>query len=81
MELHELNPNVKIKRLIDNVENVIVGKRGTIELVVAAMLAGGHVLIEDVPGVGKTQLVSAIYRQALHSFQQSLVSLYQISKQ
>lgn len=60
MELHELNPNEKIKKLIDNVEKVIVGKRGTIELVVAAMLAGGHVLIEDVPGVGKTQLVSAI---------------------
>ena len=52
--------NEKIKALIDNVEKVIVGKRNTIELVVAAMLAGGHVLIEDVPGVGKTQLVSAL---------------------
>lgn len=52
--------NEKIKALIDNVEKVIVGKRSTIELVVAAMLSGGHVLIEDVPGVGKTQLVSAL---------------------
>ncbi len=52
--------NEKIKALVDNVEKVIVGKRNTIELVVAAMLAGGHVLIEDVPGVGKTQLVSAL---------------------
>ncbi len=52
--------NAKIKALIDNVEKVIVGKRNVIELVVAAMLAGGHVLIEDVPGVGKTQLVSAL---------------------
>lgn len=52
--------NDKINALIHNVEKVIVGKRGTIELVVAAMLAGGHVLIEDVPGVGKTQLVSAL---------------------
>ena len=52
--------NDKMKALIDNIEKVIVGKRGTIELVVSAMLAGGHVLIEDVPGVGKTQLVSAL---------------------
>lgn len=52
--------NGKIKALIDNVEKIIVGKRESIELVVAAMLAGGHVLIEDVPGVGKTQLVAAL---------------------
>lgn len=52
--------NEKINALINNVEKIIVGKRNTIELVVAAMLAGGHVLIEDVPGVGKTQLVSAL---------------------
>lgn len=55
-----VNVNDKIKSLIDNVEKVIVGKRNIIELVVSAMLAGGHVLIEDVPGVGKTQLVSAL---------------------
>ena len=52
--------NQKITGLIENVERVIVGKRHCIELVVAAMLTGGHVLIEDVPGVGKTQLVSAL---------------------
>lgn len=52
--------NLKIKALVDNVEKIIVGKRESIELVVAAMLAGGHVLIEDVPGVGKTQLVAAL---------------------
>lgn len=52
--------NEKIMLLIDNIEKIIVGKRRQIELVVAAMLAGGHVLIEDVPGVGKTQLVSAL---------------------
>lgn len=52
--------NNKIVNLIDNVEKIIVGKRETIELVVSAMLAGGHVLIEDVPGVGKTQMVSAL---------------------
>ena len=60
--------NEKIKALVDNVEKVIVGKRGTIELVVAAMLAGGHVLIEDVPGVGKTQLVSALAKSCKGEF-------------
>lgn len=53
-------PNEKIKAIVDNVEKIIVGKRDIIELVVSAMLAGGHVLIEDVPGVGKTQMVSAL---------------------
>jgi len=55
-----VNYNEKIKALIENVENVIVGKRECIEFVVAAMLAQGHVLIEDVPGVGKTQLVASL---------------------
>lgn len=52
--------NEKIMALVDNIEKIIVGKRSSIELVISAMLAGGHVLIEDVPGVGKTQLVSAL---------------------
>ena len=52
--------NEKIMLLVDNIEKIIVGKRSKIELVVATMLSGGHVLIEDVPGVGKTQLVSAL---------------------
>jgi len=60
--------NDKIKALVDNVEKVIVGKRGTIELIVSAMLAGGHVLIEDVPGVGKTQLVSALAKSCQGEF-------------
>lgn len=60
--------NGKIKALVDNVERVIVGKRNIIELIVAAMLAGGHVLIEDVPGVGKTQLVSALARSCQGEF-------------
>ncbi len=46
--------------VIDNVERVIVGKRREIELILVAMLAQGHILIEDVPGVGKTQLARAI---------------------
>jgi len=46
--------------MIDNVERVIVGKRRAIELVVAALLCEGHVLIEDVPGTGKTMLARAM---------------------
>ncbi len=52
--------NSNIEKLINNIEKVIIGKREMIELVVTAMIAGGHVLIEDVPGVGKTQLASAL---------------------
>lgn len=52
--------NEKIKILADNIEKVIVGKREPVLKIITAMLCGGHVLIEDVPGVGKTQLVSAL---------------------
>jgi MoxR-like ATPase len=62
----DINP--KISALIDNIEKVIIGKRSVIELVIAAMLSGGHVLIEDVPGVGKTQLVSALANSCGGSF-------------
>ncbi|MGH2522953.1 MAG: AAA family ATPase [Anaerolineales bacterium] len=47
-------------RLIANVETVIVGKRAQIELLLVALLCQGHVLIEDVPGTGKTMLARAI---------------------
>ena len=46
--------------MIDEISRVIVGKRDTIEQTVLAMLCGGHVLIEDVPGVGKTTLAKAL---------------------
>jgi MoxR-like ATPase len=46
--------------IIDNVEKVIVGKRASIELLMVAMLCEGHVLLEDVPGVGKTMLARAL---------------------
>ncbi|MET3683217.1 MoxR-like ATPase [Alkalibacillus flavidus] len=50
----------QIQTLIDNIETVMVGKRETIELTIVALLAQGHVLLEDVPGVGKTMLVRSI---------------------
>jgi len=46
--------------LIENIGRVIVGKRETVELALVALISGGHVLIEDVPGVGKTMLVRSI---------------------
>ena len=48
------------KRVIDNVEHVILGKHDVVELVLVALLCEGHLLIEDVPGVGKTMLAKAI---------------------
>ncbi|WJH36772.1 MoxR family ATPase [Paenibacillus sp. CC-CFT747] len=53
-------PQSILSRMIDNIERVILGKRETIEAVLASLLAGGHVLLEDVPGVGKTQLVRSL---------------------
>lgn len=47
-------------RLIGSVERVIIGKRSVIDLVVVGLLSQGHVLIEDVPGVGKTMLARAL---------------------
>lgn len=49
-----------VNSVIDNVEHVIVGKRPVIELLMVAMLCEGHVLLEDVPGVGKTMLARSL---------------------
>ena len=60
--------NPIIEKLIKNIENIIIGKRGIIEKIVCAMLAGGHVLIEDVPGVGKTLLAETLAKSVSGSF-------------
>ena len=49
-------------KIIENIERVIVGKRSEIELTVVALLAEGHVLLEDVPGVAKTMLARSLAR-------------------
>jgi MoxR-like ATPase len=47
-------------KIIENVEKVIVGKREQIELLLVALLCQGHVLLEDVPGTGKTMLARSM---------------------
>lgn len=60
--------NPKVEQLIDNIERVIIGKRPVIEKIICAMLTGGHVLIEDVPGVGKTLLAETLAKSVSGSF-------------
>lgn len=49
-----------IQKLIDNIEKVIIGKRSVIELAVMSLISRGHLLIDDVPGTGKTMLARAL---------------------
>jgi MoxR-like ATPase len=56
------------ERAADNVERVIVGKRDVIDLLLVALLCEGHVLIEDVPGTGKTMLAKSLARTLDCSF-------------
>lgn len=52
--------DITIEKVLENIEKVIIGKREVAELAVVALIANGHVLLEDVPGVGKTMLVRTI---------------------
>jgi MoxR-like ATPase len=73
METAEIRPDVTgvkeiAERFTANVGKVIVGKRDVIELVLVALLTEGHILIEDVPGVGKTMLARTVARSLGLSF-------------
>lgn len=57
-----------LKQIVSNVERVIIGKREAVELSLCSMLCRGHVLIEDMPGVGKTSLVAAVAKSFDCSF-------------
>lgn len=59
----------RYQAIAENIERVIQGKRSTIELVVTSLVAEGHLLIEDVPGVGKTLLAKSLARSIDCSFQ------------
>lgn len=60
--------NEQIERVIRNIEKVMIGKREIAELSIVSLLAGGHVLLEDVPGVGKTMMVRALSKSLGASF-------------
>ncbi len=64
----ELEPSQAMEALINNIETVIIGKTEAVELAVATLLAGGHMLIEDVPGVGKTMLARSLAKSLDCSF-------------
>ena len=72
-------------RVLEETEKIIVGKRDKIRLIIMAVLAGGHVLLDDLPGVGKTTLLktlsivvgfpfAVIKVLSLASFQKALMS-------
>ncbi|MGM0847295.1 MAG: AAA family ATPase [Bacillota bacterium] len=66
MTTNVMNP--KLQHVIDNIEKVMIGKRSVAELSLVALLANGHVLLEDVPGVGKTMMVRALAKSVGASF-------------
>ena len=60
MDKFSISKNKKMQQIADEVEQVIVGKREVVTMLLIALLSGGHVLVEDVPGVGKTTLATAL---------------------
>ena len=62
------DPKTVAERIIENVERVIIGKQRELRLAVTALMCGGHMLIEDVPGVGKTMLARALATSSGVSF-------------
>ena len=66
MSHEQMNP--MIEKILENIEKVMIGKRNVAELSLVALLAGGHVLLEDVPGVGKTMMVRALAKSVNANF-------------
>ncbi len=57
-----------IKRIEENIEHVIIGKNDVVRNILKGVLAGGHILIEDIPGIGKTTLIKALSKSLSLSF-------------
>lgn len=68
-KLPHLNSSVKVKRLADVIGSVILGKQQTVLLALACLIAKGHLLIEDSPGVGKTTLAHTLAKVLGLSYQ------------
>jgi len=68
METMEAHISQRINALVDNIEQVIFGKREVVKLCVVGLLARGHILIEDIPGIGKTTLAQGLARSIACSF-------------
>ncbi|WML42735.1 MoxR family ATPase [Neobacillus sp. PS3-40] len=66
MSNDQMNPT--IEKILLNIEKVMIGKRNVAELSLVALLSNGHVLLEDVPGVGKTMMVRALAKSVNASF-------------
>ena len=62
------NSNSVLLEILNNVERVVVGKRAEVELALISLMCEGHVLVEDVPGVGKTVLAKSLSRSIGCSF-------------
>ncbi len=64
-----MEKQLKIQQLVDNLAKAIVGKEEAIQLVLVALFSGGHALLEDVPGVGKTLLAKSLAASISGKFQ------------
>ena len=63
-----MNGTEVIKQVSSNIETAVIGKSEVIKLLLTAFIAGGHILIEDLPGVGKTTLANALAKSINSGF-------------